>query len=77
MAAGDMSVLKPLSLSLTKKEFGNKIVCYYAEGSLGQYLVIIPAKNLVIVRMINSSDSYNEKTDGFEDINKMALKLVN
>jgi CubicO group peptidase (beta-lactamase class C family) len=71
-----MSVLSPLSLSLTKKEFGKKIVAYYANGYLGQYLVIIPQKNLVIVRMINSSDSYNEKTDGFENLDEFALKLV-
>jgi CubicO group peptidase (beta-lactamase class C family) len=72
-----MSVMTPLSLSLAKKEFGNKIAGYYAEGYLGQYLVILPPKNLIIVRMINWFDGYNEKTDGFDNIKEMALKLVN
>jgi len=53
-----------------------KVIAWYADGSLGQHLVIVPASNLVAVRMINSSSDYNPKTDGFDNFPQMVLKLV-
>lgn len=71
-----MSALGPLSSSLAKKQVGKKIIGYYADGFLGQYVVVLPVKNLVVVRMIEASDRYNEKTDGLMNIQDLARQLV-
>lgn len=69
------SALAPLSLSLARKEVG-KIIGYYAEGYLGQYLIVLPKERLVVVRMINWYDGYNAETDGFSKILELSLKLA-
>lgn len=40
---------------------------YYAEGWLGQYLVVLPTHGLVGVRLVHRHDRYNHDTDGFRD----------
>lgn len=67
--------LLPLSLRLSRREPGN-LIGYSANGYLGQYIFIYPRQNLVIVRMIGSSDSYSETTDSFNQIEKYARELV-
>lgn len=52
------------------------IVGYKAEGYLGQYLVIFPERNIVAVRMVENSEDYNRKTDGFEDFSRMVYELA-
>lgn len=56
----------PHNMRLSRKTYGN-FVAYAAVGYLGQYLYVFPKTNVVAVRQIESSDSYNEKTDGFDD----------
>ncbi len=41
---------------------------YNANGYLGQYLIIIPKHNLVIVRMIAWSEDYDKDTDSYQDL---------
>jgi CubicO group peptidase (beta-lactamase class C family) len=71
-----MSALGPRASRLTKQEVGKNIIGYYAGGYLGQYLVVLPAKNLVVVRMIRGTEAYNEKTDGLVNIQELAVQLV-
>ena len=42
------------------------IVGYQTNGYLGQYLVILPAADIVAVRMVRRSLGYDPATDGFE-----------
>jgi len=53
-----------------------KVIAWYADGSLGQQLVVVPGANLVAVRMISSHSDYNPKTDSFDNFRQMVLKLV-
>ena len=69
------SALKGLGITLTKKEYGEAIG-YYASGYLGQYLVIIPSANLIVVRMIEDSYRYNQTTDGFTNIQNLVVNLT-
>lgn len=71
-----MSALGSHAGDLTRREVGKNIIGYCAEGYLGQYLVIIPGKNVIVVRMIKSFDGYNEKTDGLVNIQELAVQLV-
>jgi CubicO group peptidase (beta-lactamase class C family) len=49
---------------------------YHANGSLGQYLVILPKDRLVAVRQIRYS-SHKTEADSFPDFLKMVMALVN
>lgn len=53
-----------------------EIVGYYAEGYLGQHMVILPRHNLVAVRLVKRSEGYNYKTDQFEDFKDLVRALV-
>lgn len=53
-----------------------EIVGYYAEGFLGQHLVILPGHNLVAVRLVRRSKGYNYSTDQFEDFRDVVRSLV-
>ncbi|PKD43720.1 serine hydrolase domain-containing protein [Rhodohalobacter barkolensis] len=61
--------------NIFKKEYG-PIAGYYAEGYLGQYLVVIPGANLVAVRQIQRKESYNSETDNFQHFRYRVLNLV-
>lgn len=52
------------------------IVAYDAIGSLGQFLIVIPAAQLVAVRMVDSTESYDEETDVFGDFFDSVRALV-
>ncbi|MCU0492733.1 MAG: hypothetical protein MUD01_14165 [Chloroflexaceae bacterium] len=49
---------------------------YCAEGSLGQYLVVVPDQELVALRMVRRRAGYNFATDGYEDFVQRVLGLV-
>jgi CubicO group peptidase (beta-lactamase class C family) len=52
---------------VVSQHWSSDFVGYNTNGYLGEYLVVLPAANLVAVRLVDSSDHYDEKTDGFED----------
>lgn len=45
-----------------------KTIGYYGDGDLGQYLIVLPHKDLVVVRQKMYSEDYNMQTDMFRDI---------
>jgi CubicO group peptidase (beta-lactamase class C family) len=52
------------------------ITSYSARGYLGQFVVIIPRDQLVLVRMVEGSPTYNAKTDGLGNIEELARGLI-
>jgi CubicO group peptidase (beta-lactamase class C family) len=52
-----------------------KVKGYEAQGYLGQYLLVYPESNLVIVRITDGQD-HNQTSDNFSDIYKYAEALV-
>ena len=67
-------VNNPLLVNLAKRHPG-KVIAWYAEGYLGQYVVVVPGANIVAVRMIKSGDHVSSGDD-FLDFQKMVLKLA-
>ncbi len=63
------------SIQLPNRITGD-IVGHYAEGFLGQYLVLLPRHNVVAVRLVRRSKEYNHKTDVFEDFKDIVRSLV-
>jgi len=61
--------------NIFKKEYG-PIAGYYAEGYLGQYLVIIPEANLIAIRQIKRKESYNKEIDDFQNFRHRVLRLI-
>jgi CubicO group peptidase (beta-lactamase class C family) len=51
------------------------VIGYYAEGYLGQYMAVLPASRLVVVRMI-SEGSFKSDADGFGDFMDAVLALT-
>ncbi len=60
---------------LPKVQYG-KTLGYYADGYLGQYLVIVPDARLVALRMIGSHDDYDQGTDGFMEFLQLVSELA-
>lgn len=58
-----------------RREHG-PIVAYYADGYLGQTLMVVPEHGLVAVRQIRGGSGYNTKTDGFRNFKQLVLNLV-
>lgn len=52
------------------------VKAYYADGYLGQYIVVVPDERVVAVRQIRSRPDYNPGTDGFPDFPAMVLRLA-
>ncbi len=64
-----------LGIALARKKSG-KIVGYEGDGYLGQYVVVYPKQHMVAVRMVEGSDTYNGRTDGFYDFPQMVYGLI-
>jgi CubicO group peptidase (beta-lactamase class C family) len=60
---------------LSRSEFG-PIVGFNANGWRGQYVVVLPKHKLVAVRLIESTPSYDDKTDGFTEFEALVKALV-
>lgn len=61
--------------SLFRTEAG-PVIGWRADGYLGQYVVIYPARGLVAVRMIRGGAGYDARTDGFGDFQALVRALV-
>ena len=49
---------------------------YYADGYLGQYLVVVPAHAVVAVRQVKRSASYDPESDGFAGFPALIAELA-
>ncbi|MDZ7716365.1 MAG: serine hydrolase [Balneolaceae bacterium] len=63
-------------LKLANATISGPFIGYEARGYLGQTLVIYPELDLVAVRMIQDSEDYNPKTDGFGNFSDLVYKLA-
>ncbi len=63
------------STSIFDWTIGNP-AAFYADGYLGQYIVVVPSQRVVAVRQIRSSDRYNQATDGYMDFVAMVTRLA-
>ncbi|QTD38084.1 serine hydrolase [Polaribacter batillariae] len=61
-------------LKSSKRIYSNEIVAYYADGYRGNYLVIIPQKNIVAVRCADH-EGFNYQTDFFRDFVELIMQL--
>ncbi|MFA5762756.1 MAG: serine hydrolase [Bacilli bacterium] len=56
-----------------------KVIGYYADGYLGQYLIVVPGKRIVVVRMRRepsaTGNNEDEEKNGFQDILKLTRRL--
>lgn len=66
----------PESVTSSKRIYSKEIIAYYAQGYRGNYLVIIPGKQLIAVRCADPVD-FNHKTDTFEDFVTLVSEMVN
>jgi CubicO group peptidase (beta-lactamase class C family) len=48
---------------------------YYGDGDLGQYLIVLPDRNMVVVRQIKYSESFVPGRDSFPQLLDMVLNL--
>ena len=60
--------------TLFKKRMG-EVDGYYANGYLGQFLVIVPRSKTVAVRQVKQSKNYDSRTDGFDDFISLVMQL--
>lgn len=60
----------------SRREYSAEVIGYKAEGWLGQYIVIVPEKGLVAVRMIDNTEDYAAATDEFRDFERYVYRLV-
>ena len=61
--------------SLWRTETG-PVIGYRADGYLGQYVVVYPAKGLVAVRMVRGGAGYDARTDGFVEFQELVRRLA-
>lgn len=66
----------PESVTSSKRIYSKEIIAYYAQGYRGNYLIIIPEKELVAVRCADPLD-FNYNTDTFEDFITLVSEMVN
>ena len=64
----------PTSVQSSKRIFSDRIVAYYADGFRGNYLVIVPEKNIVAVRCAGP-EGFNYETDFFREFVELIIQL--
>lgn len=64
------------NLKLWRESLSGPIMGYKAEGWLGEYMVIYPELDLVAVRMVKQTKSYNPKTDNFSTFSDLVYKVA-
>jgi CubicO group peptidase (beta-lactamase class C family) len=60
--------------TLFKKRLG-EIEGYYANGYLGQFLVVVPRSKTVAVRLVKQTKDYDSRTDAFDDFISLVMQL--
>ncbi len=70
------SALGKTGVSLRRRVFSDEIIGYYATGFRGNYLLVMPKKKLVAVRVVRNDTDYNWDTDGFNDFLQLAAGLT-
>jgi CubicO group peptidase (beta-lactamase class C family) len=68
--------LENRSIALRNRIFSDEIVGYYASGSRGNFLLIMPKERLVAVRVVRNDADYNWETDIFHDFLQLAAGLT-
>jgi CubicO group peptidase (beta-lactamase class C family) len=68
--------LENKSIALRNRIFSDEIVGYYATGSRGNYLLIMPKERVVAVRVVRNDADYNWGTDAFQDFLQLAAGLT-
>ena len=58
-----------------RREYGEFVACY-ADGYLGQTLMVVPEYRLVAVRQVRGGPDYNRETDGFPAFKELVMRLV-
>ncbi len=61
-------------LQSSKRIYSSEIIAYYADGYRGNYLVIIPQKNIIAVRCADN-EGFNYGTDSFDEFVELVAKL--
>jgi CubicO group peptidase (beta-lactamase class C family) len=61
---------------ISNRIFSEEIVAYYASGSFGNFLVVVPKLNLIAVRNAAYRSDFDFAKDGFEDFPTMVSKLL-
>jgi len=61
---------------LLKDQWSTDFIGFNTNGYLGEYLIVLPAAELIAVRLVDSSDHYNQATDGFSDFLTAVRRLV-
>ena len=64
----------PPPLLSSKRIYSDKVVAYYADGYRGNYLVIVPASDIIAVRCADH-DGFNYATDTFADFVDLVSRL--
>ena len=62
------------NLLSSKRIYSDKIEAFYADGFRGNFLVIVPQKNLVAIRCADY-EGFNYETDFFSDFVDLIVKL--
>jgi CubicO group peptidase (beta-lactamase class C family) len=70
------TALEHVSDSLRKRIFSDDVIGYYATGSRGNFLLVLPSERLVAVRVVRHDSDYNWSTDGFRDFLPLAAGLT-
>lgn len=68
--------LADVDYGLRRRIFGEETVGYYASGSRGNYLLVVPRDRLVAVRVVGNTADYDWDTDGFGEFLELAAELT-
>lgn len=61
---------------LFKEQWSADFIGFNTEGYLGEYLIVLPADELIAVRLVDNHDHYNHDTDEFGDFLTAVCRLV-
>ena len=53
-----------------------EVLGYSANGYLGQFLIVVPERKLIVVRMISASVDYDPETDSFSHLQETLRSIL-